>query len=61
MVVIFLGGGVLTVSRVRSDAEAALTASHAQVAQRVDGAVDLLESPGQPAGFTTPRFRPSTR
>lgn len=58
MVVIILGGGVLTVSRVRSDAEAALTASHARVAQRVDGAVDLLESLASLPEFYDPQVPP---
>lgn len=58
MCVIFLGGGMLTVSRMQADAEAALTASHARVAQRVDGAVDLLESLASLPEFYDPAVPP---
>ena len=44
IIVVFLGGGVLSVDRMRSNAEASLAASHARVSQRVEGAIGLLES-----------------
>lgn len=58
MLVIFLGGGVLTFNRMRADAEAALTAGHARVSQRVDGAVDLLESLASLPEFYDPQVPP---
>ncbi len=42
--IIFLGGGVLSVSRMKSDAEASLHSSQAQISQRVNEAIQLLES-----------------
>ena len=42
--VVLAGGAILSVRRMKSDAEASLTASHAQISQRIEGAVNLLES-----------------
>ena len=42
--IVLLGGGILSISRMRADTRASLAASHAQISQRVAGAVDLLES-----------------
>ncbi|EEG54583.1 hypothetical protein CLOSTASPAR_03332, partial [[Clostridium] asparagiforme DSM 15981] len=44
MGIAFMGGCVLSAGRLRSETEAALTASHGQISQKVAGAVDLLES-----------------
>lgn len=58
MIIVFLGGGVLSASRMRSDAEGLLTASHAQISQRVDGAVKLLESLASLPEFYDPEVPP---
>ncbi len=58
LLVVFLGGGVLSVSRMRSDTEASLAASHARISQRVDGTVDLLESLASLPEFYAPGIPP---
>lgn len=57
-VIVLLGGGVLSVSRMKSDAEASLTANHAQISQRVKGAIDLLESLASLPEFYDPSLPP---
>lgn len=44
IIIVLLGGCVLTVGRMQSDAEVSLIACHAQISQRVTGAINLLES-----------------
>lgn len=58
MVVAFLGGAILTVSRMRTNAEASLAAGHAQITQRVGGAVSLLESLASLPEFYDPGLPP---
>lgn len=58
MLVVFLGGGVLSVNRMRSNAQVSLSASHAQVSQRVDGAIHLLESLASLPEFYDPTVPP---
>lgn len=58
MIVVFFGGGFLSVSRMRSNAEASLTASHARVSQRVNGAINLLESLASLPEFYDPELPP---
>ena len=58
MLVILLGGGVLTIDRMKADAQASISASHAQVFQRIDGAVDLLESLASLPEFYDPQIPP---
>ena len=58
MIVVFLGGGVLSASRMRTDAETSLAASHSQISQRIDGAVDLLESLASLPEFYDPDISP---
>lgn len=58
MLVVFLGGGILSASRMRSSARTSLTASHAQVSQRVDGTVNLLESLASLPEFYDPGLPP---
>lgn len=58
ILVVFLGGGILAASRMRSNAEASLAASHAQVSQRVDGAINLLESMASLPEFYDPGLPP---
>ena len=55
---VFLGGGILAASRMRADAEISLAASHAQISQRVDGAVNLLESLADLPEFYDPEIPP---
>lgn len=58
MIVVFLGGGILSVSRMRTDAETSLVASHSQISQRIEGAVDLLESLASLPEFYDPGMPP---
>ena len=58
MIVVLIGGGVLSASRMRTDAEASLAASHAQISQRIDGAVNLLESLASLSEFYDPSVPP---
>ena len=58
LVIILLGGGVLSVSRMKTDANASLTASHARISQRVEGAVNLLESLASLPEFYDPEVPP---
>lgn len=44
MITVFIGGGVLSAGRMKTDAETSLVAGHARISQRVRGAVSLLES-----------------
>lgn len=56
--IVLLGGGILSISRMRADARASLAASHAQISQRVAGAVDLLESLAGLPEFYDPELPP---
>ena len=58
MIAVFIGGGVLAVSRMRTDAETSLAASHSQISQRIDGAVELLESLASLPEFYDPDIPP---
>ncbi len=58
ILVVFLGGGVLSVSRMSVDAKASLATSHAQISQRVDGAVRLLQSLASLPEFHDPLVPP---
>lgn len=58
LVIVFLGGCVLSVSRMKSDAEASLEASHAQISQRVTGTINLLESLAALPEFYDPEVSP---
>lgn len=44
IITVFIGGGVLSAGRMKTDAETSLVAGHARISQRVRGAVSLLES-----------------
>ncbi len=57
-VIVLLGGGVLSIRRMSTDAAASLTASHAQLSQRVAGAIDLLESLASLPEFYDPDLPP---
>ena len=57
-VIVLLGGGVLSVSRMKSDARSSLVASHAQISQRVTGAIELLESLASLPEFYDPEIPP---
>ena len=58
MLVVLLGGAVLSVSRMRANAEVSLAASRAQVTQRVEGTVSLLESLASLPEFYDPGLPP---
>ena len=58
LVIIFLGGGILSVSRMKADAETSLDASHAQISQRITGAVELLDSLASLPEFYDPEVAP---
>ena len=58
LVIVFLGGGILAVKRMKADAEASLAASHARIFQKVDGAVNLLESLASLPEFYDPELPP---
>ena len=58
LVIVFLGGGILSVKRMKADAEASLAASHARIFQKVDGAVNLLESLASLPEFYDPELPP---
>lgn len=58
LAIVLLGGGILSVSRMKSDAEVSLIASHAQISQRVAGAINLLESLAGLPEFYDPEIPP---
>ena len=58
IVIVFLGGGILSLRRMQSDARVSLIASHAQISQRVDGTIDLLESLASLPEFYDPQIPP---
>lgn len=58
LAIVLLGGGVLSISRMKTDAEASLAANHAQISQRVAGAIDLLESLAGLPEFYDPALPP---
>ncbi len=58
ILVVFIGGGILAASRMRADAETSLLASHAQVSQRINGSVNLLESLASLPEFYEPGVPP---
>ena len=58
LVIVFVGGAILAVRRMESEARASLTAGHAQIAQRVDGTIDLLESLASLPEFYDPALPP---
>mgnify|MGYP002325758575 FL=1 len=55
---ILLGGALLSVSRMRSDAKASLNSSQAQISQRVTGAINLLESLASLPDYYDPEISP---
>ena len=55
---ILLGGALLSVSRMRSDAKASLNSSQAQISQRVTGAINLLESLASLPDYYDPEIPP---
>ena len=57
-VIVLLGGGVLSVRRMKTDARASLVASHAQISQRVTGTIELLESLASLPEFYDPDIPP---
>lgn len=58
MLVVLGGGGVLSAGRMKMDAQTSLAASHAQISQRVNGAVRLLESLASLPEFYDPEVPP---
>lgn len=58
VVFVLLGGAMLTVSRMKSDARASLRSGHAQISQRVTGAIDLLEALASFPDFYDPEVPP---
>ncbi|MBC5580216.1 diguanylate cyclase [Anaerofilum sp. BX8] len=58
LVIVFLGGGILSAVRMRSLAKASLIAGHAQVSQRVTEAINLLESLAGLPEFYDPEVPP---
>ncbi len=57
-VFIMIGGAILSVSRMKSDADTSLRSSKAQISQRVTGAVDLLESLASLPEYYDPELPP---
>ena len=58
LVVIFLGGVVLSIGQMKSTAHASLNSSHAQISQRIDESVTLLESLAELPEFYDPDVAP---
>lgn len=58
LVAILMGGAALSVGQMKSKAEASLLGAHAQTAQRVEGAIDLLESLASLPEFYDPDVPP---
>ena len=57
-VFILVGGGLLSINRMKSDAETSLRSSQAQISQRVTGAIDLLESLASLKDYYDPEIPP---
>ena len=55
---ILFGGGLLSVRRMKSDAELSLHSSQAQISQRINGAIDLLEALASFPDFYDPKLPP---
>ena len=58
LIIILLGGGILSIRRMKTDADASLITSHAQISQRVAGAIHLLESLASLPEFYDPDLPP---
>lgn len=58
IVFILVGGGLLSINRMKSDAETSLRSSQAQISQRVTGAIDLLESLASLKDYYDPEIPP---
>lgn len=58
LVVIFFGGVVLSLGQMRSAANASLDSTHAQVSQRIDESITLLESLAELPEFYDPEIAP---
>lgn len=58
VIVILLGGAILSFSQMKSTARASLSSTHAQVSQRVNEAITLLESLADLPEFYDPAVKP---